>query len=131
MIVVDTSALVAILQGEADAGRFAAAIADADPALVSAATVAETGIVMLGRHGREGTDRVRALLQEGRFRVESVTEEHAELAIDAYDNYGKGRGRKAKLNLGDCFSYALAKATGAPLLFKGNDFTHTDLAAVP
>ena len=67
MIVVDTCALVAIPQGEADAGRFAAAIADADPAPVSAATVAETGIVMLGRHGREGTDRVRALLREGRF----------------------------------------------------------------
>ena len=58
-----------------------------------------------------------------------MTEEHAELAIDAYDNYGKGRGRKAKLNLGDCFSHALAKATGLPLLFKGNDFTHTDLPA--
>ena len=131
MIVVDTSALVAILRGEADAGRFAAAIADADPALVSAATVAETAIVMLGRHGQEGADKVRALLREGKFQVESVTEDHAELAIEAYDNYGKGRGRKAKLNLGDCFSYALAKATGSPLLFKGADFTHTDLAAVP
>ena len=131
MIVVDTSALVAILRGEADAGRFAAAVADADPARVSAATVAETGIVMLGRHGRAGADKVRTLLQEGRFQVESVTEEHAELAIDAYDRYGKGRGRKAKLNLGDCFSYALAKATGSPLLFKGADFTHTDLVAAP
>ena len=131
MIVVDASALVAILRGEADAGRFAAAVADADPALVSAATVAETGIVMLGRHGREGADKVRTLLQEGRFQVEGVTEEHAELAIDAYDRYGKGRGGKAKLNLGDCFSYALAKATGSPLLFKGDDFTHTDLVAVP
>jgi len=131
MIVVDTSALVAILRGEADAGRFATAVADADPALVSAATVAETGIVMLGRHGQEGVDKVRALLREGKFQVENVTEEHAELAIDAYENYGKGRGRKAKLNLGDCFSYALAKATGSPLLFKGADFTHTDLTAVP
>ncbi|MCY4508657.1 MAG: type II toxin-antitoxin system VapC family toxin [Acidobacteria bacterium] len=71
--------------------------------------------------------QVRALLREGRFQVASVTEEHAELAIEAYDNYGKGRGRKANLNLGDCFSYALAKATGLPLLFKGNDFTQTDL----
>ena len=131
MIVVDTSALVAILRNEADAGRFAAAIADADTALVSAATVAETGIVMLGRHGRKGADQVRTLLREGRLQVESVTEEHAELAIDAYDTFGKGRGRKAKLNLGDCFSYALAKATGLPLLFKGGDFTHTDIAAVP
>ena len=58
-----------------------------------------------------------------------MTEEHAELAMDVYDNYGEGRGRKVKLNLGDCFSYALAKATGLPLLFKGNDFTHTDVVA--
>ena len=70
--------------------------------------------------------QVRALLREGRFQVASVIEEHADLAIEAYDNYGKGRGRKANLNLGDCFSYALAKATGLPL-FKGNDFTQTDL----
>ena len=131
MIVVDTSALVAILQGEAEAGRFAAAIAAADPALVSAATVAETGIVMLGRHGPRGADKVRTLLREGRLQVESVTEEHAEFAIEAYDSFGKGRGRKANLNFGDCFSYALAKAAGLPLLFKGDDFTHTDITAVP
>ena len=131
MIVVDTSALIAILQGEADAGRFASAIADSESALISAATVVETGIVMLGRHGPRGIDKVRTLIQEGRLQVESVTEEHAELAIDAYDNYGKGRKRRAKLNFGDCFSYALAKATGLPLLFKGNDFSETDIKAAP
>ena len=131
MIVVDTSALIAILQGEVDAGRFASAIADSESALISAATVAETGIVMLGRHGPRGIDKVRTLIHEGRLQIESVTEEHAELAIDAYDNYGKGRKRRAKLNLGDCFSYALAKATGLPLLFKGNDFSQTDIEAAP
>ena len=131
MIVVDTSALIAILQGEADAGRFASAIADSESALISAATVVETGIVMLGRHGPRGIDKVRTLIQEGRLQVESVTEEHAELAIDAYDNYGKGRERRAKLNFGDCFSYALARATGLPLLFKGNDFSETDIEAAP
>ena len=131
MIVVDTSALIAILQDEADAGRCAAAIAEAEPALISAATVAETGIVMLSRHGPRGTDKVRALIQEGSLQVESVTAEHAELAIEAYGSYGKGQKGKAILNYGDCFSYALAKATGLPLLFKGSDFSQTDLEAVP
>ena len=73
MIVVDTSALIAILLDEAEAGRCAAAIAEADPALISAATVAETGIVMLSRHGPRGADKVRALIQEGRLQVENVT----------------------------------------------------------
>jgi len=131
MIVVDTSALIAILQDETDAGRFAAAIAAADRALISAATVAEAGIVMLSRHGPRGADKVRALIQEGRLQVESVTEEHAELAVEAYGSYGKGQAGKASLNYGDCFSYALAKATGLPLLYKGGDFSETDLEAAP
>lgn len=130
MIVVDTSALIAILLDEAEAGRCAAAIAEADPALISAATVAETGIVMLSRHGPRGADKVRALIQEGRLQVENVTEEHAELAIEAYGSYGKGQTGTANLNYGDCFSYALAKATGVPLLFKGSDFSQTDVEAV-
>ena len=130
MIVVDTSALIAILLDEAEAGRCAAAIAEADPALISGATVAETGIVMLSRHGPRGADKVRALIQEVRLQVESVTEEHAELAIEAYGSYGKGRTGTALLNHGDCFSYALAKATRLPLLFKGTDFSQTDVEAV-
>lgn len=125
----DTSALIAILLDETDAGRFAAAIADADSALISAATVAETGIVMLSRHGPRGADKVRMLMQEGRLQVESVTEEHAELAVEAYGRFGKGQTGKANLNYGDCFSYALAKATGLPLLFKGSDFAQTDVEA--
>ena len=100
--------------------------------LVSAASVAEPGIVMLNRHGPPGADKVRALIREAALRVESVTAEHAEIAVEAYEAYGTG-GRapgKANLNYGDCFSYALAKATGLPLLFKGHDFSHTDVAAV-
>ncbi len=132
MIVADTSALIAVLQNEEDAGRFAAALAEADSVLVSAASVAEAGIVMLHRHGPPGADKVRALVREAGLRVEAVTAEHAELAIEAYEAYGKGgpaTGR-ANLNYGDCFSYALAKATGLPLLFKGQDFSRTDVAAV-
>lgn len=132
MIVADTSALIAVLQNEEDAGRFAGAIAEADPVLVSAASVAEAGIVMLNRHGPPGADKVRALVREAGLRVEDVTAEHAEIAVEAYEAYGKGGQApgKANLNYGDCFSYALAKATGLPLLFKGHDFSHTDVAAV-
>lgn len=132
MIVADTSALIAVLQNEADAGRFASAIAEADLVLVSAASVAEAGIVMLNRHGPPGADKVRALIREAGLRVEDVTAEHADIAIEAYEAYGKGAptGGKANLNYGDCFSYALAKSTGLPLLFKGHDFSHTDVATV-
>jgi len=129
MIVVDTSALLSILQEEPDASIYAKAIAEADPPLISAASLAEAGIVMLNRHGRKGLGKVHRLIEEAGFRVESVTAEHARHAVEAYAAYGKGRKSKAGLNYGDCFSYALAKATGLPLLFKGSDFQETDLRA--
>lgn len=127
MIVVDTSVLIAILTAEADASRYAEAIADADPPLISAATVVETGIVMLHRYGLKGARKALALIQEAGFQVESVTPLHAQLALDAYASYGKGGKNAAGLNYGDCFSYALAKATDLPLLFKGRDFSGTDI----
>ncbi|MCY4121753.1 MAG: type II toxin-antitoxin system VapC family toxin [Acidobacteria bacterium] len=131
-MVADTSALIAVLQNEEDAARFAGAIAEADTVLVSAASVAEAGIVMLNRHGPPGADKVRALIREAGLRVEDVTAEHAEIAVEAYEAYDKGGQApgKANLNYGDCFSYALAKTTGLPLLFKGHDFSHTDIARV-
>jgi ribonuclease VapC len=132
MIVVDTSALLAILEEEQDAVVYATAIADADSPLISAASVVEVGIVMLNRHGSRGLGRVSRLIQEAGFRVESVTAQHAQQALEAYAAYGKGQKSKAGLNYGDCFSYALAKVTGLPLLFKGGDFSETDIpAALP
>jgi len=71
-----------------------------------------------------------ATLIEAEIEVEAVTPRHAQIAIDAFANYGKCRQHKAALNYGDCFVYALAKTTGLPLLFKGNDFSHTDLSSV-
>ena len=130
MIVVDASALIAILDEERDAARYAEAIAEADPPLVSAATVVEAGIVMFSRHGAGGSRKFNALIQETGFQIESVTAQHAQLALQAYASYGKGQKNKAGLNYGDCFSYALAKATGLPLLFKGRDFTETDIRSV-
>ena len=129
MIVVDTSALIAILDKEPDAALYAEAIAEADTPLISAATLLELHIVMLNRHGAGAARIVDRLLQDAAFQIENFTAQHFELAREAYARYGKGK-NVAGLNYGDCFSYALAKATGLPLLFKGQDFSKTDLLAV-
>jgi len=126
MIVVDTSALIAILEKEPDAARYAEAIAEADAPLISAATLVELWIVMWNRHGPNASRMVDWLIQEAGFQIESVTPQQAQLAREAYTVYGKGR-KKAGLNFGDCFSYALAKAADLPLLFKGPDFSATDI----
>jgi ribonuclease VapC len=128
MIVVDTSALIAILEKEPDAALFAETIAEADSPLISAATVVELGIVMWNRHGPKAADMVDWLIQEAGLRVESVTPQQTQLAREAYAAYGKGQ-TKAGLNYGDCFSYALAKEADLPLLFKGRDFAATDIAS--
>lgn len=127
MIVVDTSAVLAILEEEQDAAIYARAIADPDPPAISAASVLEAGIVMLNRHGSRALRRVNQLLQEAGFQVENVTAQQAREALEAYSAYGKGRKSKAGLNYRNCFSYALAKVLGLPLLFKGKDFSETDI----
>jgi ribonuclease VapC len=129
MIVVDTSALIAILDKEPDAAIYAEAIAEADSPLISAATLLELYIVMLNRHGPRAAQIVDRLIQDAAFQIENFTAQHVELAREGYARYGKGQ-NAAGLNYGDCFSYALAKATGLPLLFKGQDFSKTDLVAV-
>ena len=128
MIVVDTSALIAILDREPDAALYAEAIAEADSPLISAATLLELHIVMLNRRGGRAGQLVARLIQDAGFQIEHFTAQHLELAREAYARYGKGR-NSAGLNYGDCFSYALAKATGLPLLFKGSDFSKTDVVA--
>lgn len=129
MIVVDTSAIIAILDKEPDAAVYAEAIAEADLPLISTATLLEVNIVMLNRHGAGAARMVERFIREAGFHVESFTVQHAELAREGYARYGKGR-QSAGLNYGDCFSYALAKATGLPLLFKGQDFSRTDIIPV-
>jgi ribonuclease VapC len=125
-MVIDTSAVVAILQSEQEAPRLTAAL-DADPVRrISAATLVETGIVMLSRYGEHGEREVDLLVQRAAIDVIPVSPEHAELARGAYRQYGKGR-HSAGLNLGDCFSYALAASLDEPLLFVGNDFSKTDI----
>lgn len=127
MIVVDSSALVAILRREAEADAFLRIIADTDGCLLSSVSLLETSMVMAGRLGDAGSwAELDALVVRAGMEVVAHDPELAETARNAFLRYGKGR-HPAALNLGDCASYALANLRRLPLLFKGNDFAKTDL----
>jgi len=128
-MVIDSSALVALLLGEAESAEFTRMIAVSATRRISAASYLETAIVMLRKFGPNARRALDRLIDELTLRIVPVTRDQADLAIVAYEQYGKGRGHSAALNFGDCFSYALAKQTGEPLLFKGADFSRTDLVA--
>ena len=127
-MIIDTSAIIAILFNEDDAKTYAHAIARAESCRVSAATFVEAAIVVEAQTKNSGSCQLDAFFRRAGISVEPVTEEHAHIARQAFTDFGKGR-HSAGLNYGDCFSYALAKATGEPLLFKGKDFSKTDLLA--
>jgi ribonuclease VapC len=126
-MILDSSALVAILFKESDAERLAAVIRDTDTTAIAAPTLLETAIVAEGRTLPGMAEKLDALMGAIRPEIVPFTAEHASLARDAWRRYGKGR-HPAGLNLGDCFSYGLARALNAPLLFKGDDFAATDVA---
>lgn len=128
-MVIDTSALIALMLEEPEARRIGQCIMRNRSRLISAATLLETGIVILSRRGEIGARDLDLTVAALRFEVVPVTAAQVHVARRAFREYGKGR-HPACLNLGDCFSYALAKETGQPLLFKGNDFTLTDLTAM-
>lgn len=128
-MVIDSSAVIAILFDEPEAEALLSQIAVAEVCRLSTASLVEIGIVLrrdAAAPRRAAFDEMLSLFS---IKIEPVTEEQAYLALDAYDRFGKGTGHRAGLNYGDCFSYALARQTGESLLFKGNDFTHTDLEA--
>jgi ribonuclease VapC len=125
-MVLDTSALVAILRDEPERVEFVGLVAAADDLVISAATLLETSIVLHAKVGDEGVADLDQLLQTAAVRCVAVDAEQALAARDAWTRYGKGRSQAA-LNFGDCFSYALAVTTHRPLLFKGNNFPHTDV----
>lgn len=125
-MIVDTSALIAVLLGESEAAAFAEAMATRRVAL-SAATLAEARIVVESKAGSQGRRRLEALLETVRAETVPVDERQAMLATEAYRDYGRNSGSPARLNFGDCFSYALAVARRDELLFKGDDFGHTDI----
>jgi ribonuclease VapC len=127
-MVVDSSALLAILQAEPDGPRVAHAIAASRNRRVSAVSYVETSIVVLARYGEAGADKLGRLLHEAEIEIAPVTPDQARVAADAYRRFGKGR-HPAALNLGDCFAYAAAMAYGEPLLFCGDDFARTDVTA--
>lgn len=128
-MIVDASALIAILREEHDAKSFAEAIADATEVKISAATLLEASIVADGPRDRTVARRFDDICQESKLIVVPFDEKQARIAREAYRDFGKGSGHKARLNLGDCFAYALAKVTGELLLYKGTDFQHTDVAS--
>ena len=117
-MVVETSAVLAMLLDEPKAAEFAQLIEDDPAPLISAASVFEAGIVLISRHGLEARGDLQDFIEQGGLQMEPVTADQAELALEAYQRYGKGRHR-AGLNFGDCFAYALCKVTGQPLLCKG------------
>jgi ribonuclease VapC len=126
-MVIDSSALIALLLAEPEADGFVAAIAGTSSRLVSAASYQETAIVMLARSGPDSQAKLDRLVAELSVAIIPFTRDQAMLAITAYREYGKGSGHSASLNFGDCFTYALAKLNDEPVLFKGNDFSRTDI----
>jgi|SRR5277367_1849651 len=125
-MIVDSSAIIAILQDEPDAKTFAAALMRDTARRMSIVTWVEAAIVTDGNRNPVLSRRFDDLLRDIHMRVETVTPRQAEIARQAYRDFGKGR-HKAGLNFGDCFSYALAKEMDEPLLFKGTDFARTDV----
>lgn len=128
-MIVDTSALIAILRAESDAADFAEAIEAATSRRMSAANYLEAAVVMDSARDPIVSRRFDELCTAADIRIEPVTEAQARTAREAYRDFGRRSGHPAGLNFGDCFAYALAKDTREPLLYKGKDFIHTDLAS--
>lgn len=128
-MIVDTSAVIAILRAEPDAERFAEAIASAPACRISAANYLEAALVIDGARDPIASRRFDDFVEEARLVVHPVERDQVVIARAAYRDFGKGSGHPAALNFGDCFAYALARATGEALLYKGDDFVQTDVAS--
>ena len=126
-MIVDTSVVVAILKEETGWEAYAERLNAADAACISAATYVELSIVVDRWGNPVLSNRIDELLARFDVQIEPVTAEQARIARQAYGDYGRGSGHAANLNFGDCFSYALAREKREPILFKGDDFGHTDL----
>jgi ribonuclease VapC len=128
-MIIDTSAIVAVLFEEPEMPAFAQAMEDAVDCRMSAANFLETAIVIDGWRDPVVSRRLDDLIDAVGIAIEPFDEAQARLARAAYRDFGKGSGHPARLNFGDCFAYALARQRGEPLLFKGDDFTHTDITS--
>ena len=129
MITIDASVLVAILSDEPERNDFNKLIESEEYTYISAASLLEARIVLFSRFGDEGIAAVDSFLLKSSINVVEVSPRMADIAFEAYRRFGKGIGHGASLNYGDCFSYALAKYLNTPLLFKGNDFSKTDISS--
>ena len=129
-MVIDSSALLAILLDEPEAAEFLRLVKNAPVRTISAASYLETGMVLRRDYSGQRQQLFEELIVALRLIIVPVTEQQARSALAAFTVYGKGYGHPARLNFGDCLAYALAKVSGEPLLFKGNDFSHTDIQAV-
>jgi len=127
-VILDTSAIIAILRQESDAGEISRVIEEAEFRRMSVASFVEAAIVIDAKGDPTASRKFDDLLRASMIELVPVDEEQARIARDAYRDFGKGSGHPAQLNFGDCFAYALAKASGEPLLYKGSDFSHTDVA---
>jgi len=126
-MIVDTSALIAIIKLEPEAASIAEAMEKSETLRVSAGTLFETFIVVDGYRSPKLSARLDEIVEHPRIVIEPVTEAQAKIARQAYRDFGKGSGHPAGLNFGDCFSYALARDKREPMLWKGDDFGHTDI----
>lgn len=127
MIVVDTSVLIALLKEERDATALVWRLAAASKRYVSAGTLLECGIVVSAQYGVAGLIELQNLHHSLELETVSFDADQARVGYDAFARFGRGSGHPAKLNFGDCFAYALARTRNLPLLFKGDDFIHTDI----
>ena len=126
-MIVDASAIVAILRNEPEKEQFNEAIAQAESRRISAVNYVEAAAVIDASRSPISSRKFDELFREAKITIEPVTALQARIAREAYRDFGKGSGHAARLNLGDCFAYALAKVAGEPLLYKGEDFGRTDL----
>jgi ribonuclease VapC len=131
MIVLDSSALLAILFQEPEKQAFQEIIAAADRCVISALNAHETATVLRLRHGAAAVDRLWQLLADSQIEIFPFDEQQVRAAASGFDRYGKGINPRTRLNLSDCAAYALARTLDAPLLFKGEDFTETDVQRGP
>lgn len=126
-MIVDSSAVMAIVLDEPEKAGFIALISHAETVSMSAGTWLELGVVAARRRDPARAGLIEQLIEDGDITIEPVTADQARIGRQAYRDYGQASDSEAKLNYGDCFAYALAKSTGRPLLFKGDDFIHTDI----
>ena len=129
-MIIDSSAIVAVLRGEPEAEPFLASIRSRSGLVMSAGNYLETGIVVDGERDAALSAGLDPLLDQLGIAIEPVTAEQARIARQAYRDFGKGSGHPAMLNFGDCFAYALATERGEALLYKGDDFAHAGMARV-